>query len=172
MNGSDSERLGMGPSTKNQPAPARQVSQTFFDIELRPDGIVWLRRTPTPYGSIADVERAYDEFLKSVDDWMLERRITSGQLGTRHKTPIAWLYDLRSAPGQRNDPEFEAVIQRRRADLLKRSQFLVVLVKTAAGRMQLNRIARDEKSKVRISDDFNESVKWLKDQVMTASLGS
>src|SRR5262245_32658536 len=159
----------MNPTTKNQPAQARQVSQTFFDIELRPDGIVWLRRTPTPYGSIADVERAYDEFLKTVDDWILERRIVSGQLGTRHKTPIAWLYDLRSAPGQRNDPEFEAVIQRRRPDLIKRSESIVVLVKTAAGRMQLNRIAKDEKSKVRSADGFSESVHWLTDQSATAS---
>lgn len=159
----------MSPTQRNQAAPARLVSQKFFDIELRPDGIVWLRRTPTAYGSIVDVERAYDAFLKAVDDWMLERRISSGELGTRHRTPIAWLYDLRSAPGQRNDPEFEAVIQRRRPDLLKRSQFLVVLVKTAAGRMQLNRIASD-KSKIRVSDDFNDSVSWLKDQMATASL--
>jgi hypothetical protein len=160
----------MSSSPRNRPASARQVAQTFFDIELRQDGIVWLRRTPTAYGSIADVEHAYDEFLKTVDDWMLERRIASGQLGTRQRTPIAWLYDLRSAPGQRNDPEFEAVIQRRRPDLLKRSPFLVVLIKTAAGRMQLNRIAKDDKSKVRISDDFNGSIDWLKEQIATASL--
>jgi hypothetical protein len=160
----------MAPTSKSRFSQTRQISQRFFDIELRPDGIVWLRRTATAYGSIADVERAYDDFLKTVDDWMLERRITSGQLGTRQRTPIAWLYDLRSAPGQRNDPEFEAVIQRRRPDLVTRSPFLVVLVKTAAGRMQLHRIAKDDKSKIRISDDFNESIKWLKDQIATASL--
>jgi hypothetical protein len=170
MNGSDSENIfSMPPTLKNQPPQARQVAQKFFDVELRPDGIVWLRRTPIPYASIVEVEHAYDDFLKVVDDWMLERRIVSGQLGTRHKTPIAWLYDLRSAPGQRNDPEFEAVIQRRRPDLLKRSQSLIVLVKTAAGRMQLNRIAKDDKSKIRVSDDFNESVQWLKEQIATAS---
>jgi hypothetical protein len=171
MNGSDCEKVPrMAPTPKNQATSAKQVSQKFFDIELRQDGIVWLRRTPTAYGSIADVERAYDEFLKTVDDWMLERRITTGQLGTRQRTPIAWLYDLRSAPGQRNDPEFEAVIQRRRPDLLKRSPFLIVLVKTAAGRMQLNRIAKDDKSKIRIADDFNASVKWLREQLATVSV--
>ena len=160
----------MAPTPINRPAPARQVAQKFFDIELRPDGIVWLRRTPTAYESIGDVERAYDEFLKTVDDWMLERRIASGRLGTRQRTPVGWLYDLRSAPGQRNDPEFEAVIQRRRPELLRRSPFLVVLVKTAAGRMQLNRIAKDDKSKIRISDDFNASIDWLREQIATASL--
>lgn len=147
---------------------ARQVAQTYFDLELRSDGIVWLKRTPVPYGTIADVGRAYDDFLKAVDDWMLERRISSGQLGTRARTLVAWLYDLRSAPGQRNDPEFESVIRRRRADLLKRSPFLVVLVKTAAGRMQLNRITKDDKNKLRISDDFNASVAWLREQIASA----
>jgi hypothetical protein len=157
----------MTTTQKSSAASVRQVAQTFFELELRPDGIVWLKRTPVAYGSITDVERAYDEFLKAVDDWMLERRIASGQLGTRTRSPIGWLYDLRSAPGQRNDPEFEAVIQRRRPDLLKRSPYLVVLVKTAAGRMQLHRIAKDDKDKLRISDDFDASIAWLRELTAT-----
>lgn len=159
----------MSPTPKDQAVSSRQVPQRFFDLELRQDGIVWLKRTTTAYASIVDVERAYDDFLKAVDDWMLERRITSGQLGTRQRTLIAWLYDLRSAPGQRNDPEFEAVIQRRRADLMKRSPFLVVLVKTAAGRMQLNRIAKGDKTKLRVMDDLNASVEWLREQLATGT---
>ena len=93
----------MSPTKKSPTSDVREVAQKFFDLELRPDGIVWLKRTPAPYGTIADVEKAYDEFLQVIDDWMLERRITSGQLGTRNRTPIGWLYELRSAPGQRND---------------------------------------------------------------------
>jgi len=161
--------MGMTPKAKSPAEAARQIAQRHFDLELRTDGIVWLKRTPLPYGSMVDVERAYDAFLGVVDDWILERRISSGQLGTRARTPIGWLYDLRSAPGQRNDPEFEAVIQRRRPDLLKRSPLLVVLVKTAAGRMQLHRIAKSDRSAVRISDDFNEAVDWLKAEIATAS---
>jgi hypothetical protein len=160
----------MTPGKKAPTESARRLAQTFFELELRPDGIVWLKRIPVPYGAITHVERAYDDFLQAVDDWMLNRRITSGQLGTRVRSPIGWLYDIRSAPGQRNDPEFEAVIQRRRADLLKRSPFLVVLVKTAAGKMQLNRISRDDKSKFKISDDFDDSVAWLLEQIAAAAL--
>ena len=160
----------MSPITKNQVAQPRQVSQRFFDIELRPDGIVWLKRSLVPFASAADVDHAYDEYLKVVDDWTLERRITSGQLGTRQRSPIGWLCDLRSAPAQRNDPEFESVIVRRRADLFKRSPFLVILVKTAAGRMQLNRITKDDKAKLRVSDDFNWSIDWLREQITAASM--
>jgi hypothetical protein len=165
----DAKRGRVSPTTKNQVAQPREVPQRCFDVELRPDGIVWLKRTLVAYEASADVDRAYDEFLKVVDDWVLERRITSGQLGTRKKTPIGWLCDIRSAPAQRNDPEFEGVIQRRRPDLLKRSPFLVVLVKTAAGRMQLNRITKDDKSKVRLSVDFYWSIEWLRKQITAVS---
>jgi hypothetical protein len=146
----------------------RLVSQKFFEVELRPDGIAWLRRTQTPYETLKDVERAYDDFLATVDDWLLERRIQSGALGTRARTPMAWLYDLRSAPGQRNDPAFEAVIQARRADLLQRSPLLVVLVKTVAGRMQLTRLARNDKVGLRVSDDLDESLQWLLAGIVSA----
>ena len=90
----------------------------------------------TPYASLDDLDRAYDEFLSAVDDWQLDRRIKSGALGTKQKTRMGWLLDVRSAPHQRNDEAFEAVIQRRRPELLSRSPLLVVLVRTAAGRMQ------------------------------------
>jgi hypothetical protein len=65
-----------------------------------------------------DVDRAYDQFLAAVDDWRLERRIASGRLGTRARTPIAWLYDVRFAPAHRNDLKFEAAILARRPEWL------------------------------------------------------
>lgn len=140
----------------------RCVEQKFFDVELLPDGIVWLRRTPFPYDALADVGRAYDDFLATVDDWLLERRMKSGALGTRARTPMAWLYDLRAAPAPRNDPAFEGVIQTRRADLLRRSPLLVILVKTAAGRMQVSRITGGKKAPFHVSDDLDESLSWLR----------
>lgn len=141
------------------------VSQKFFDIELRADGIVWLKRTSTPYGSIPDVHQAHDSFLAVVDDWLLTRRIKSGSLGTRKHTPMAWLYDVRAASSQRNDPEFEEVIQKRRPNLLERSPLLVVVVKTAAGRMQVARLARDGSSNLRITHDSEGAIEWLREEL-------
>src|SRR5262245_50386772 len=137
------------------------VSQTYFDIVLRRDGIVWLRRTAELYPTIASVHRAYGEFLRVVDDWLLDRRIKSGVLGTKAKTPMAWLYDVRSAPARRNDPEFEQAVQERRADLLKRSPILSVLVQTASGKMQVTRMARTGNANLMIFDDFDEAVASL-----------
>jgi hypothetical protein len=144
------------------------VAQRFFDVILRADGIVWLRRTDELYPSIEHVHRAYGEFLKVVDDWLLDRRIKSGGLGTRAKTPMAWLYDVRSAPTRRNDPEFEAVVQARRADLLQRSPVLSVLVQTASGKMQVTRMARTGNASLLIFDDFNEAVESLLERMKEA----
>jgi hypothetical protein len=155
--------------SKGTPNSVGMVSLEFFDVELRPDGIVWLKRNSASYGEIVDVHRAYDQFLAVVDNWKLERRIASGHLGTRAQTPMAWLYDVRFAPTQRNDPKFEAVIVARRPDLLKRSPFLVILVKTAAGRMQLTRMAGSDKERVRISDDFSGSIEWLHEQLASTA---
>jgi len=137
------------------------VLQRYFDIVLRADGVVWLRRTTEIYPDIAAVHRAYGEFLRVVDDWLLDRRIKSGGLGTKTKTPMAWLYDVRSAPSRRNDPEFEQVVQERRADLLKRSPILSVLVQTASGKMQVTRMARTGNANLMIFDDFAEAVSSL-----------
>jgi len=142
-------------------SPDQVVLQKYFDVIMRADGIVWLRRTAEIYPSIQDVHRAYGEFLKVVDDWLLDRRIKSGGLGTKAKTPMAWLYDVRSAPERRNDPEFEQVVQERRADLLKRSPVLSVLVKTASGKMQVTRLARTGNAALMIFDDFDEAVASL-----------
>ncbi|HEX6765391.1 MAG TPA: hypothetical protein VF103_07940 [Polyangiaceae bacterium] len=152
----------MPKSGSPEAASADQVVlQKYFDVILRSDGVVWLRRTAEIYPSIHDVHRAYGEFLKVVDDWLLDRRIKSGELGTKAKTPMAWLYDVRSAPARRNDPEFEQVVQERRADLLKRSPLLCVLVQTASGKMQVTRMARTGNAALMIFDDFEEAVASL-----------
>jgi len=137
------------------------VLQKYFDVVLRTDGVVWLRRTAEIYPSIDAVHQAYGEFLRIVDDWLLDRRIKSGGLGTKVKTPMAWLYDVRSAPSRRNDPEFEQVVQERRADLLKRSPLLAVLVQTASGKMQVTRMARTGNANLLVFDDFAEAASSL-----------
>jgi hypothetical protein len=137
------------------------VPQKYYDVILRTDGIVWLRRTSEVFPSIAELHRAYGEYLKVVDDWLIDRRIKSGILGTTAKTPMAWLTDVRAAPARRNDPEFERAIQERRADLLKRSSIIAVLVQSASGKMQLTRMARSGNAPLMIFDDFDDAVAAL-----------
>jgi len=147
-----------------------RIAQRFFDVELRDDGVVWLQRKPVLYETLEDINVAYDTFLATVDDWALKRRMASRALGKRGQAAMAWLYDVRDTPGQRNDDAFERVIKTRRADLLRRSPFLVVLVKTAAGKMQVTRLARADKSPVHVMDDFDQALAWLTEQMKHSGL--
>jgi hypothetical protein len=137
------------------------VEQEYFSVVLRADGIVWLRRTAAIYSSVADVHRAYDEFLRVVDDWLLSRRIKSGRLGTKTRTPMAWLIDLRAAPVRRNDPEFESAVQQRRRDLLERAPLIGLVARSASGRMQLKRMASVDRSELMTFEDLPEAVSAL-----------
>lgn len=146
----------------------RTVEQPYFTVSLRRDGIVWLARRNVAYPDLSAVHQAYNDFLKVVDDWLLERRIKAGELGTRARTPMAWLTDMRDAPDLRNDPEFEAVVKQRRPQLLERSPALGILVRTSAGRMQMNRITREETFTLGVFSDHAEIVSWLKARMKEA----
>jgi hypothetical protein len=148
------------------------VHQDHFDVVLREDGIVWLRRNDELYPSVEAVHAAYDAFLRLVDDWLLDRRIKTGKIGSKAKTPMAWLYDVRAAPTRRNDPEFEKVVQDRRADLIKRSPLLSVLVTSASGKMQVTRLARTGNANLMIFDDFDEAVASLLERMTNEFRGS
>jgi hypothetical protein len=141
------------------------LDQTYFQLTFRDDKIVWLRRRGPHYETIVDIHRAYDEFLGAVDDWALDRRIKERMIGTSQQVRFGWLYDVREAPQQRNDDAFEKVIRDRRPDLLKRSPALCVLVRTAAGRMQITRMKQTSTAKFYVADDEQEAVEWLAAQI-------
>jgi hypothetical protein len=143
------------------PIVEKAVVQTYWNLKLRSDGIVWLARRHVPYPSIQSVHTSYDEFLAAVDDWLLERRIRLGKIGTRTRLPMAWLTDMRDAPDMRNDPTFEAVVKERRPALLERSAALAILVNTSAGQMQLNRITNTKDAVLGVFSDPDEIVAWL-----------
>jgi len=149
------------PSAEGAPSSDVVVVQTYFDVTLRADGIVWLERTAAVYPSVQGVHQAYDEFLRQVDDWALGRRIKSGNLGTKTRSPLAWLFDVRAAPARRNDPEFERVVEDRRKELLQRSPLLAILVRTASGKMQVTRMARSGGANLMVFDDSSAAVAAL-----------
>jgi hypothetical protein len=146
----------------------RRVVQQYFAVTLRGDGIVVLERLPEPYATLADLHRAYDEFLAAVDDWLFDQRVKQGHIGTRARVPMSWLYDVRNAPSQRNDPAFEAAIRERRADLMQRSPLLVIVARTRAGQMQLDRMAREARTQLQVSSSFEEAEAWLLQQMPLA----
>jgi hypothetical protein len=155
-----------------QPLRHRVITQEFLEFDLRPDRIVWVVRRPRPYDNVAALHKAYDELLGAVDSWLLERRIAARRLGTRQQTPMAWLYDLRNVRAHRNDDAFEKAIQRRQPDLLSRSPFMAVLVRTAVGRAQMHRLRRAQnQGDPEVFDDEDAALAWLLEKVAQAFPG-
>jgi hypothetical protein len=97
----------------------------FFRVEHAPDMDVYrVARTNQPFADIKECERAYGA---------VERALSSVPTGRK------LLLDIREAP-PRNDPEFEAIVKRVRDRLFGRFARVAVLVRTATGRLQVNRM--------------------------------
>jgi hypothetical protein len=72
------------------------------------------------------------------------------------------LVDLRGGPPGRNDPEFEAAGASWRHLLAARFQKLAILVRTQAGKLQTQRLARAENRTAHIFLDEKEALAYLR----------
>ncbi|MGZ3405151.1 MAG: hypothetical protein ACXVDD_29960 [Polyangia bacterium] len=91
-------------------------------------GILRLERTPTAYPTLAAMDQANRGLAVAVRGAGV-RRI---------------LLDLRSGPPGRNDEAFESASGVWRRQLAKECDRFAVLVRTVAGKLQSQRLARDE----------------------------
>lgn len=105
-----------------------------------------LVRTAVPFSSIDQIDALFAE----ID------RATAG-------LPRGWrlLLDARDAPA-RNDPEFEEAFARARRPILARFSRVAVLVKSAIGKLQVARYAReDSASQLHVFNDEAEARAYL-----------
>ena len=107
------------------------MSEIFSDdyYHVRVDkGVLRLERTPTPYPSMEAMHAANRELAVAVRGAGV-RRI---------------LLDLRKGPPGRNDEAFEHESAKWRKQLAAECERAAVLVRTVAGKLQSQRLARDE----------------------------
>jgi len=93
----------------------------------RAAAIVRYERTDLPFSSIAEVERVHDRFFEVVF--------------TMPPATYALLLDVRRAP-PRNDDEYEAAIAGYMDRLIRHFRRCALLVRTAAGRLQVMRLEK------------------------------
>jgi hypothetical protein len=121
----------------------------YFRIELdAPRGVVWLLRTRQPYPNIPAVHAAREGVLDCLRNRMHLR--------------LALLVDLRTGPS-RNDPEFEETVKDFRQALFSLFRRSAVVVRMAAGVMQLTRYARSDGVGTAIFTDEDEALAYLLD---------
>lgn len=109
--------------------------------------IVVLERSAAPAGEF-DLAMVYGPAEKAIS------KIDRGSYGI--------LIDVRAAPG-RNDPEFEKRFEPYRTRLQKGFRRVAILVKSTAGKLQVQRHAREDKLPNAAFDDYAAAVSWLEE---------
>lgn len=113
-------------------------------------GIVRMVRTAVPYGTLAEIERSQDQIAGALDS-----------LGREKK---ALLFDVRLAP-PRNDPEFEAVLQRNRPRLMRGFSRVAALTQTVTGQLQIQRHGREGGHPMEVFTSEEEAVAYLEGKI-------
>ena len=110
---------------------------------------------------VVRVERSSKGF-EGGHDLFSEFQKLNRELDKIGRASYALLVDLRAAPG-RNDPQFEEQFANHRVRLLTGFRRAVVLVRTAAGKMQAERLRRTDQlaEHVRVFDNEAEALAFL-----------
>ena len=127
---------------------SKQVFQnTHFTVLVEERrGLVRTLRNDKPFASIEEVEVVFTGLIDALD--RLDR------------ARYALLADIRAAPG-RNDPQFEAAIQRLVPRWIGGFRKVGVLVKSAVGMLQIQRYARQDGIERLVSTEEAEFLSYL-----------
>ena len=112
----------------------------------RPRRLVRMVRSGTPFNAIEEVRAFYESVAIAVEK--LERRA------------LMLLVDLREAPA-RNDPAFETTVAGYRKRMFADFARIGILVKTAAGKLNVSRHAKDDGHEVTVFHDEDAALAWL-----------
>lgn len=121
-------------------------NQHWALLRVRPQLILIVRRTGVPYESAEEVKSSFAELEEALSEY--------------NRKHFGLLVDLRSAP-QRNDPEYEKVASGEPAALAKDFARVAVLVRTAAGKLQVGRHIRTSGAKMQLFNDEAEALEYL-----------
>lgn len=107
------------------------LQTTHWLMEAEPDErVVWLRRSPLAFASVAEVSDANVEVIEQI---------------TSEHASFGLVVDMRRAPA-RNDPEFEQAMRALREAVEARFQRTALLLATQAGVLQVQRLTREDGS--------------------------
>lgn len=136
--------------------PVREVYRSDYIVVTLEHGgtIVRYCRQPTPFPDLTAAQRCYDEVIATYD-----------RIGRRGR---GILVDSRQAIG-RNDQAFEALLVEFRRRALPGFAGSAVLMRTAVGLLQAQRIDRNQRLTHLVTDDEAEAIAFLQQAVATAA---
>ncbi|HZS41039.1 MAG TPA: hypothetical protein VFF06_29625 [Polyangia bacterium] len=124
---------------------AETFRNDYFSVDVdRARGLVTLTRSAAPFPSLEAIARIYGEVEPAL----------------ARETGLKLLFDLRQGPPGRNDPEFERAIERWRKKLSGFSR-QAILVRSMAGKLQVQRLAKQDDRAAHVFTDEREALRYL-----------
>jgi hypothetical protein len=131
------------------------LRRKHFVIEIDDEACILRRaRTAVPFESLDEVEWSFAELSATVAQF--------------DRSKLGQLVDIRLAP-PRTDPEFEAVVMHHNAAMYRGFRATAVLVRSAAGRLHVNRMLDSGKMDARVFVDEGEALEFLRAPAVRAS---
>ncbi|HJL16967.1 MAG TPA: hypothetical protein RMH99_14980 [Sandaracinaceae bacterium LLY-WYZ-13_1] len=127
-----------------QPHEPRPAFHPWFELDVDAD-VALMTRTDAPFADLAEVERVHLDLLEALEEIDVPCLLT----------------DLRAAPG-RNDPGFERVLAPIRERIYAAFERRAVVVRSAIGRLQVQRHAEQDGIDMRVFLDPDEARRWLR----------
>jgi hypothetical protein len=113
------------------------LASPHFEVR-RAEQVAEVVRTEQPFATLAELERAHGQLEDVLD--------------TMPRAKMALLVDLRRAPS-RNDPEFERIMSKHRHLMFDGWKLRAIVVRSAVGKLQVQRYARDDGFDVEVFTD-------------------
>jgi len=134
------------PSSSTRQLFQDEYFTAFVDERMR---IVHTIRSDKPFDAIEELDSVFARLGSALD--------------TLDRSRYGIFADIRAAPG-RNDPQFEAALERLRPRWIGGFRKIGVLVRSAVGQMQVQRHARRDGVKRLVSQDVDELLKYLTEE--------
>src|SRR5262249_8126680 len=106
-----------------------------------------LVRTDAPYATLREVEQTWTAVLAALD--------------AAGRAQHVLLIDLRQGP-LRTDPEFEAAMRRFRVETALGFARVALLVRSAIGKLQVQRHVREDRAPTQVFSDEAEALEYLR----------
>jgi hypothetical protein len=137
--------------------------------------VVRLSRTAEPFASAQDIASSFGEVMQALNrlgsaklgllfvdessrsDIALEEALRLNRLG---RARLGLLVDVRYGPS-RNDPEFEDSLREARRPIFDGFRCVAILVKTEAGKLQVQRYHREDGEPTRVFHDEAAALAYL-----------
>ncbi len=124
----------------------QRFKSEYYNVEVEAtQRLVRIKRLPTNFPSADEMARGHKELLRAIAPYV----------------GFKLLLDVREGPA-RSDPEYEVGASQMRKQIVTRFERAAVLVRSAVGRLQVQRLAKDDGVALQVFQDEKAALEHLR----------